>query len=214
MRATTPENVPGLLDALAQELTENHYDIKHVIRLILNSRTYQLSAKSNATNTADDRYFSRFLPRPMPAQVLLDMINQATGVREPFTPWAERSRAIQTAFPVGNYFLDAFGQSHREFLADIDPKLEPNLVQTLHMINASYINDKVRGGTTVATALKGARDNDEALDRLFIRTLGRTPTTTERAKAITAFTENKDPRDASQDVLWALLTSREFYFNH
>lgn len=214
MRATTPENVPGLLDALASELINSKYDMKHVIELILNSRAYQVSAKANETNVADDRYFSRFLPRPMPAQVLLDMINQATGVKEQFTSWPERSKAIQIAFPVGNYFLDAFGQSHREFLADIDPKLEPNLVQTLHMINSPYINDKVSHGSATSEAIKGAKDDSEVLDRLFVRTLGREPTPAERAKALQTFSETREKQEAAQDVLWALLTSREFYFNH
>ena len=214
MRATTPENVPGLLDALASELVSSKYDIKQVIKLILNSRAYQESAKANDTNVADDRYFSRFLPRPMPAQALLDMINQASGSREQFTSWPERSRAIQIDFPIGNYFLDAFGQSHREFLADIDPKLEPNLVQTLHMINSPYINDKVRNGSAVDEALKGAKDDGEILNRLFFRVLGREPTTAERVKTVRAITGSKDKREGAQDVLWALLTSREFYFNH
>ncbi len=214
MRATTPENVPGLLDALAKELVDNKYDMKHMISLILNSRTYQLSAQANETNVADDRYFSRFLPRPMPAQVLLDMINEASGAREQFTSWPERSRAIQASFPVGNYFLDAFGQSHREFLADIDPKLEPNLVQALHMINSPYINDKVNNGVTVSESITGAKDNDETLNRLFMKAVGRQPNATEKAKAAATFAEVKDKKEAAQDVLWALLTSREFYFNH
>jgi hypothetical protein len=150
----------------------------------------------------------------MPAQALLDMINQASGVHEQFTSWPERSRAIQIDFPIGNYFLDAFGQSHREFLADIDPKLEPNLVQTLHMINSPYINDKVRNGTAVDEALKGAKDDGETLNRLFYSVLGREPTPLERAKTLPAISAAKNKKDGAQDVLWALLTSREFYFNH
>ncbi len=214
MRATTPENVPGLLDALAADLVGSKYDIKHVIRLILNSRAYQESAKANETNVADDRYFSRFLPRPMPAQALLDMINQASGSKEQFTSWPDRSKAIQTAFPVGNYFLDAFGQSHREFLADIDPKLEPNLVQTLHMINSSYINNKVRYGSTVDDAMKDAKSDGVILDRMFFRVLGRSPNSAESNTMLAAMSANKVKKDAAQDILWALITSREFYFNH
>ena len=110
--------------------------------------------------------------------------------------------------------MPSFGQSHREFLADIDPKLEPNLVQTLHMINAPYINDKVRGGTTVDEAMKGAKDDDEMLHRLFVRVVGREPTSIERSKAFGVLAESKDKRDAVQDILWALVTSREFHFNH
>ena len=214
MRATTPENVPGLLDALSTELVGHKYDMKYLIRLILNSRAYQESGKSNETNVADDRYFSRFLPRPMPAQALLDMINQATGVKEQFTSFPDRARAIQTMVPVGNYFLDSFGQSHRDVLADIDPKLEPNLVQTLHMINSPYINDKIRNGSAIDEAIKGSKSDSETLSRLFVRALGREPTPTESAKTMPTLSENKDKKEAAQDIMWALLTSREFYFNH
>ncbi len=214
MRATTPESVPGLLDALSTELIDTKYDMKHLIRLILNSRAYQESAKANDSNVADDRYFSRFLPRPMPAQALLDMINEATGSKEQFTSWPDRARAIQTTVPVGNYFLDAFGQSHRDVLADLNPKLEPNLVQTLHMINSPYINDKVRNGTAVDEALAGTKDDTEILNRLFIRTLGRPATDAEKAKTLPGLASAKVKKEAAQDILWALITSREFYFNH
>src|SRR6185369_2994863 len=101
-----------------------------------------------------------------------------------------------------------FGQSHREFLADIDPKLEPNLVQTLHMINSPYVNDKVTNGTAVEEALKGVKDDTELLNRLFLRAVGREPTSVERGKAAVTLSEIKDKREAAQDILWALLTSR------
>lgn len=214
MRATIPESVPGLINALAEELVKSKYDMKHVIRLVLNSRTYQTTSVPNESNVKDDRFFSRYMPRPMPAQVLLDMLDQATGVREQFTNYPERSRAVQTAYPVGNYFLDAFGQSHREFLADIDPKLEPNLVQTLHMINSGYIDNKVRNGTTVDAVLKESKTDEETIRALYLRTLCRPPTSGEIVKAADLMKEAKDKKEGAQDLLWALITAREFYFNH
>lgn len=214
MRATTPASVPGLLEALAKELVDHHYDMKQVIRLILNSRTYQSSSTPNPSNVADDRFFSRYPVKPMPSQALLDMINQATGSGEQFTNFPERAKAIQISFPVDNYFLDAFGQSHREFLADIDPKLEPNLVQTLHMINSPYISDKVRGGRAVDEVLAAAKTDDQTVRLLFERTLCRPPNPTEISKSLALMKTAADRKEGAQDLLWALLTSREFYFNH
>jgi len=214
MRATTPESVPGLLDALAKELVGSHYDVKQVIRLILNSRTYQLSSIPNASNAADDRFFSHFTSRPMPAQVLLDMLDQACGKQEQFGAFPERSHAIQTATPIGNEFLNAFGQSHREFLTDLDPKLEPNLVQTLAMINSPYIEDKIRQGQTSTVIAKQAKSEADIVRDCFLHTFCRLPSASESAKAIVLLKQAKDRNEGTQDLLWALVTSREFYFNH
>jgi hypothetical protein len=214
MRVTSPESVPGLLDALAQELINNRYDIKQVTRLILNSRIYQLSSIPNASNKQDDRFFSHFAPRPMPAQVLLDIINQATEAREQFSNFPERSRAIQASIPIGNSFLNAFGQSHREFLTDIDPKLEPNLVQTLTMINSPYIENKVRNGAAVDEVVKATTSDDDLIKACYDRTFSRQPKMDELAKARQLLQQAKDRKEGAQDLLWALVTAREFYFNH
>jgi hypothetical protein len=214
MRATVPESVPGLLDTLAGELIKSRYDIRHVTRLILNSRTYQLSSKPNATNVLDDRYFSRAYTRPMPAPALLDMINQATGANESFGAFQERTRAVQAAIPANNYFLTVFGQSHREFLADIDPKLEPNLVQTLHMINGPYIDQKIRGGAVTQEIAAKSKSDEEMIRSLYLRTLSRYPTGPEVSRAQELLRGVSNRKEAAQDMMWALLTSREFYFNH
>lgn len=214
MRATTPESVPGLLDELASELVTSHYDVKAVIRSILNSRTYQLSSMVTASNAADDRFFSRYMPKPMPAQALLDMVNEAAGIDEQFGAYPDRTRAVQASLPISNYFLDAFGQSHREFLADIDPRLEPNLVQTLQMINSGYIDGKVRSGATVASAIRDSQGDAELVRYLYLRTFCRPPTTGEVAKATAILGKAPNRREGAQDLLWALISSREFYFNH
>jgi hypothetical protein len=214
MRATSPESVPGLLDALAKELVNRKWDVKHVIRLILNSRTYQATSVPNESNRQDDRFFSRFQPKPMPAPVLLDMINAATGADERFGSFPERARAVQAEVPNRSTFLTAFGQSHREFLADINPELEPNLVQTLLMINSPYIENKIKNGKTAADVAKAAQSDEELVDQLYLRTLNRPPTTVERSRAVGLLKTAKDRKESAQDLLWALVSSREFYFNH
>lgn len=214
MRATTPESVPGLLDALAKELVDHKYDIKYVIRLILNSRTYQLSGMPNESNGRDDRFFSHYFPKPMPAEALLDMVNQATGTQESFGSFPERNKAVQAALPPQNYFLSAFGQSHREFLADIDPKLEPNLVQTLIMINSPYIENKIRQGNTIKAVMDKAQTDEDIVKSLYARTFCRPPNPTELSKSVALLQQAKDKREGAQDLLWALVTAREFFFNH
>jgi hypothetical protein len=186
----------------------------HVVKFILNSRTYQLSAVPNDSNARDDRFFSHFIPKAMPAQAMLDMLNQATGSKEQFGSFPERTKAVQSAMPIGNGFLDAFGQSHRDFLADIDPKLEPNLVQTLMMINSPYVDNKIRSGITVAAALDHSDTDEELVKNLYLRTFNREPTSLELNKAIPLIKQAKDRREGAQDLLWALVTAREFFFNH
>jgi hypothetical protein len=173
-----------------------------------------LTSVPNESNRLDDQFFSRYLPKPMPAQVVVDIINQATGVKESFGTFPERSRAVQASLPMRSPFLNAFGQSHREFLADIDPKLEPNLVQTLMMINSPYVEGKVRQGTTAAELAKETKSDEEMVRNLYERTLSRTPAADEVSRALSILASEKNRRESAQDLLWALITSREFYFNH
>jgi uncharacterized protein DUF1553/uncharacterized protein DUF1549 len=211
MRETTPESVPGMLDALAKEFVEHGYDIKHMIRLMLNSRAYQLSSAPNDSNALDDRFYSHYYPKPMPAQVLLDTINQATGTAERLTAFP-LTRSVELPVPTNNYFLTIFGKSHREYLTDLDPKLEPNLVQTLHMMNSGYVNQKIRSGTYIRD-LGRAKMEDEALVRqAFLRTLCRQPTAEETAAALKALSQAKNRQEGIEDLLWALIASREFLF--
>ena len=108
MRATTPPSVEGLLEALAEELIRSGYDTKHIIKLIMNSRTYQLSAEPNETNELDDRFFSRFMPRPLMAQVLLDVLNDVTGASEKYGRYPQGMRAVEIPLPVSSRFLSPF----------------------------------------------------------------------------------------------------------
>ena len=212
IRETSPETVPGLLDALAKEFREHGWDVKHMVRLLLNSRAYQLSAAPNESNTLDDRFYAHYYPKPMLAQVLLDVLNQATGVTERLTAFP-LERAVELPLPATNsFFLTVFGQSHRLYLADLDPKLEPNLVQTLHMMNSGYVNGKIRAGSFTRELARSESADEEVVRQAFLRTLCRHPSPGETSAALKALSETKTRQEWVEDLLWALISSREFLF--
>ena len=213
MRATTPPSVDGLLEALAADFVESGFDTKHVIRQILNSRTYQLSAVPNETNELDDRFFSRFTPRPMNAHILLDVLNDVTGTQEKYGRYPIGTRTVQLPLPVSSRFLSLFGRSQREFLGNLAPKLEPTLTQALHLINAPYVQKKLRSRDGALTRLlKTHRENRELITELYLRTLSRFPTEKELATAEAYLAESPKRREGSEDLLWALISSRAFLF--
>ena len=213
MRATTPPSVEGLLDALAADFVQSGFDTKHIIRRIFNSRTYQLSAEPNETNQLDDRFFSRFYPRPMMAQVLLDVLNDVTGTREKYGRYPIGTRSVELPLPVSSRFLSLYGRSSREFLGALDPKLEPTLAQALHMINSNYVHKKLKSpGGSLSHLLQAELDNQELVTELYLSTLSRFPTDTELETAETYIAESPERRSGSEDLLWALISSRAFLF--
>ena len=213
MRATTPSTVEGLLEALADDFVQSGFDMKHIIRRILNSRTYQLSAAPNETNQLDDRFFSRFYPRPMVAQVLLDVLNDVTGTREKYGRYPIGTRAVELPLPVSSRFLSLYGRSSREFLGDLDPKLEPTLAQALHMINSNYVHKKLKSSSgSLSRLLKSDIDNQELVTALYLSTLSRFPTDTELETAEAYIAESPEHRSGFEDLLWALISSRAFLF--
>ncbi len=218
MRATTPPSVEGLLEALAEELIRSGYDTKHIIKLILNSHTYQLSAEPNETNELDDRFFSRFMPRPLMAQVLLDVLNDVTGASEKYGRYPQGMRAVEIPLPVSSRFLSLFGRSNREFLGNLDPLLEPTLTQALHIINSPYVNGKLKNRNGTITQLLEPKTGEkmqpeELATELYLMTLSRLPSKTELETAKTHLTDKTTRREDTEDLLWALISSRSFLFN-
>ena len=213
MRATTPPSVEGLLEALADDFVQSGFDTKHVIRRILNSRTYQLSAEPNETNQLDDRFFSRFYPRPMVAQVLLDVLNDVTGTREKYGRYPMGTRSVELPLPVSSRFLSLYGRSSREFLGDLDPKLEPTLAQALHMINSNYVHKKLKSSSgLISRLLQAELDNRELITEFYLSTLSRFPADAEFETAETYIAESPERRSGCEDLLWALISSRAFLF--
>ncbi len=218
MRATTPPSVEGLLDALAEEFVRSEFDTKHIIKLILNSRTYQLSAAPNETNELDDRFFSRFMPRPLMAQVLLDVLNDVTGSKEKYGRYPEGMRAVEVPLPVSSRFLNLFGRSDREFLGNLDPLLEPTLTQALHIINSPYVNGKLKSRNGTITKLLEPKTGEkmqpaELATELYLMTLSRLPTDAELDTATSYLEKEETRREDTEDLLWALISSRSFLFN-
>ena len=213
MRATTPPSVEGLLEALADDFVQSGFDTKHVIRRILNSRTYQLSAEPNETNQLDDRFFSRFYPRPMVAQVLLDVLNDVTGTEEKYGRYPLGTRSVELPLPVSSRFLSLYGRSDREFLGDLDPKLEPTLTQALHMINSSYVNKKLkRSDGSLSQLIQAKLKDQELINELYLSTLSRFPTDAELQTAEAYIAESPKRRAGCEDLMWALISSRSFIF--
>jgi hypothetical protein len=213
-RATNPPINEPLLDALAKDFVAKGYDVKQLIRTICNSRTYQLSDKTNATNDNDTKNFSHFYSKRIGPEVLFDAIVTATGVPETFGMGAQARRA--TNLPdnnVGSYFLDVFGRSRR--LQVQERSDQTSMSQALQLMNGPTINDRITNPTgTVARILGGSLKADEALEELYLSTLSRKPSATEKQVAMKYLEGGGTQKEGFQDLMWAIINSREFVFNH
>ncbi len=215
IRETNPPTNPALMDALASHMREVRYDLKAFTRTLLNSRVYQLSATSLPSNVDDQQNFSHFFQKSLPAEVLLDAISQTTGVPEDFNGWPHGYRAIQIwDNHMPSYFFRIFGRPVRATVCECERSNQPSIAQALHLLNAPEIFEKIshRNGH-VRKIAKSELPPAELIDDLYLRTLSRFPTSAEKELMLRAFIET-DRRAAAEDVLWALLNSREFVFNH
>ena len=215
LRSSNPPTNAGLWKALGQEFVSHGYDLKHVMRLILNSRTYQLSSTTLPGNQLDMKFYSHFYTKRLPAEVLLDAICEATQVPEHYPGYPKGLRAIQLADPsVNSYFLGLFGRSYRVTACACERTGEVTLPQLLHLQNGELLN-KFRSGEGRLKKLLGEVPDDAALvDRLFLATLSRLPTQQERDRVLAAIGGVPSREEAMQDVFWALLNAKEFAFNH
>jgi hypothetical protein len=216
LRATNPPTNPALWDALKTEFVAHKYDLKHLMRVILNSRTYQLTSATRPGNEPDNKFYSHYLARRLPAEVLLDAIGQATGVGERFDGYPEGVRAIQIPNPhAHSQFLKMFGSSERVTACACERAGDITLPQLLNLQNGERLLAKLRDGNgTLTKLLKETKDDDRLTDELFLRTLSRLPDADDRAAVKKALAAG-DPRDeVFRDLFWALLNSKSFAFNH
>ena len=216
LRITNPATNEGLLDALAKHLVQSGFDLKALTRAILNSRVYQLGPQIPG-NELDEQNFSHALPRPLPAEVLLDAICQATGVPEKFNGWPEGVRSIQmwdNRMP--SYFLKIFGRPGRTSVCECERSTEPSIAQALHLMNAPEINAKIHGRKGKARQLADSGKSPESIiDELFLGVLSRHPQPKETTAMMELFDGGKENRrSAVEDILWALMNTREFVYNH
>jgi hypothetical protein len=186
------------------------------MRLILNSRAYQLSSQTLAGNEQDRRFYSHYYARRLPAEVLADAIATATGVPDSFPGYPTGVRAVQLPDPgVNSYFLTIFGRSDRVTACACERNGEVTLPQLLYLNNGDELRAKLRAGDgRLAVLLKKNSDDAKRTDDLFLTTLARHPSAVE-AKAVNDALAAGDPRDeVYRDLYWALLNSKEFAFNH
>jgi hypothetical protein len=217
LRATNPPTNEPLLDELAKHLLALKYDLKAFTRTLLNSRLYQLSSRAGPANAGDEQNFSHALPKALPAEVLLDAISQATGVPEKFNGWPEGYRAIQVwDNRMPSYFFRIFGRPVRASVCECERSNEPSIAQALHLMNSEEILGKVRDRRGTARRLaQSGKPPREIIDEVYLGTLSRHPGEKERELMLQLFAQAGDDRQgAVEDVLWALLNTRGFVYNH
>lgn len=215
LRATNPATNEPLLAALEGHLRECHYDIKAFTRTLVLSRAYQLGPAIYA-NRDDRQHFSHVRPKAVPAEVLLDSISQITGVPEKFNGWPEGVRSIQVwDNRMPSYFFRIFGRPVRATVCECERSNEPSISQALHLLNSPEVNAKIAHRHGIARQLaNSSRSEDDVIDDLYLAALCRFPTDDERQLMRSAFAPGSDRRAAIEDILWSLLNTKEFLYNH
>ena len=214
VRVSNPPSNPELLDELSSKFTEYNYDFKKLVRDVCNSRIYQLSTKTNPSNESDTRNFARSHLRRLRAEVMLDVISQATETKNKFQGLPLGAKAIQIADGrVSNYFLTTFGRAKRETVCSCEVVMEPSLSQALHLLNGDTTNNRIKQGKVVANSLNDGKEPNQIIDELYLRCYSRKPRESEKANLLASL-DKDNPREGLEDVFWALLNSKEFIFNH
>jgi hypothetical protein len=218
MRVTNPASNPELLDALAQHFIKSGFDLKELIRTICRSSTYQLSAEPNDYNRSDKQNFSRYYPKRLNAEVLLDAIDQVTGTGTGFNGLPSGTRAVQLPDSGSmNYFLTVFGKPQAESACECERSSEANLAQSLHLLNSAEIQGKLQagGGRARTLAADNNRSDAEKITDLFLWVFSRPPQQKELDVALAHIQKKQNEKAvAYEDILWALINTKEFLFNH
>ena len=218
-RLSNPPSNPALMDALAAELVRLKYDGKALARVIMRSRLYQLSAEPNETNTADTRNFSRSYRRRLAAETMADAVADITGVPTKYPGMPIGARAVNGwTYKIDSRTMEAFGRPNSSSDCPCERNVKPSIGQALHLMNSDILQSKLssaEAGARVQRLATGGAPAGEVVTELYLACYGRPPEAEELQAATAGFPE--DPaarRQAIEDVLWALLNSAEFVFNH
>lgn len=192
------------------------YDLKAFTRTLLLSRAYQLGSAIDA-NRDDRQHFSHARPKTLPAEVLLDAISQTTGVPEKFNGWPDGVRSIQVwDNRMPSYFFRIFGRPVRATVCECERSNEPSISQALHLLNSPEVHAKLTHRHGLARKLAATpKSNDELVDEIYLSTLTRFPTAEEKVLMAATFeAAGANRHQAVEDVLWAVLNTKEFLYNH
>ncbi len=216
MRVTNPPSNEPLLNWLAEDFAKNGFDVRRLMRRIMLTNAYQRSAEPVKGNERDTKYLSRYPFKRMRAEQLLDALASATGVPEKFEGFPAGFRASQLPITtVSSYFLDLFGRPARNITCECERTDDPNLGQLLHLMNNSGINARISSKDgRVAKLIESKRTNPQLIQELYLATFSRYPTTVELKQRVATLEKAKDRKQAAEDLLWALVNSKEFIFNH
>jgi len=221
VRATNPASNQELFDALSQDFVKSGFDVKKLIRTIMNSSAYQLSAEANSTNQNDNIFYSKYIIKRLPGEVILDAYSQVTGVPSAFSGYPAGTRAMQLPdTQVKSQFLTIFGRPERLVCDSSERSFDPTIGQALNVINGDTLNKKLSAPDgNVALFLKLGLSDSKILDHLFVSAFSRYPREAEKSALLADLAESRSAmkdsrRQALEDMAWALLTSKEFLFNH
>ena len=230
LRATNPSSDEKLLSEAARFLAGHHFDLKALMRAILQSETYQRRSQPLPENAADTRFYSHYYPKRLMAEVLLDAASQVTGVPTEFqTDLRNENAGLGGKYPLGiralqlpdtkiaSYFLKTFGRPDREKTCECERTAEPSIKQVLHIANGDTLNQKLSAkGNRLDKLLSEKPPPEKIVEEAYLSALSRFPTEAEKARIVRVIGEAKDSerRAVVEDVYWAILSSKEFLFNH
>jgi Protein of unknown function (DUF1553) len=218
LRVTNPPANPELLDGLAQYFIQSKYDLKALIRLICNSSVYRFSSEANEHNLSDQSSYSRYYPKRLQAEVLLDAIDQVVGSSTGFDGMPAGTRAVSlpdTSF--NSYFLTVFGRPDSASACECERSQEANLAQSLHLLNSKDVQSKLAAdsSTPAKIALDTSLDQAHHVQNLYLSAFSRLPNPDELQTALSYLDKKKaNSREGYEDLVWALINSKEFIFNH
>ncbi len=219
-RSTNPPSHPELLDTLARDFVDSGYDVRHLIRVITNSQAYSLSSVPTKSNRDDLQSYARFYPRRLPAEVLLDGISQVLDVPTPFPGGPGKFPADMRAIDlpdenVASNFLDVFGRPARTSACECERSDEPALAQALELVNSAEIQRKLTADDGyIAELVKSPGTHQEKVTDIFLRVFARLPTSEESAVAVSFLESEVDKGEAYRSLIWSLMATHEFMFNH
>ena len=219
MRVTNPATNPELLAALSKTFVDSKFDLKNLVRTICKSSTYQLASEPNQYNLKDKQNFSRYYPKRLNAEVLLDALDAVAASNTPFNGLPQGTRAVQIPDNgVNSYFLTVFGKPEGASACECERSMDASLAQSLHLLNSQEVQAKLSGGKSRAAQLAGDKQQSVAdkIRNLYLVAFSREPQADElsTAEAYVGRAADNQKQQAYEDIVWALLNTKEVLFNH